>query len=129
MKKLALIIRALNKGQQLARVETWKKASVAIAVMSSFLSALSALAVQQGWLTAMLEPELVMAVSSLLVSVVMAVLAYFGVATTEKIGVGGKKKPSVVVTDRMADGMRVSINADAKVRHREQDSSTGPFGY
>lgn len=86
MKRIATAIEALYRGRQLANVETWKNAGVATAALSGLLSLVSGIAVSQGWLDAVPD-ELIMGVSSGVVTLVSAVLAYLQVATTEKIGV------------------------------------------
>lgn len=83
--KIALVIRALYRGVQLAKVETWKKAGVATAAMTGFLSAAIGLAVAFGWLSEV-DPQMIMEVSSVLVTLVSLVLGYLQIATTEKIG-------------------------------------------
>jgi len=83
-----LAIRALRKGAMLSNVETWKRTSVALATLTSFLSLLAGFAVSMGWLQTAIPAEVIMEVSSALVALVSIILAYFGVATTEKIGFG-----------------------------------------
>lgn len=84
--KIAFLVRALYQGVQLSRVETWKKAGVATAAMTAFLSALVGFAVSFGWIGEV-DVKTIAEVSSALVTLVGAVLAYFQVATTEKIGI------------------------------------------
>lgn len=88
--RIALMIRALYRGAQLARVETWKKKGVALAAVSGLLSALVGIAVTFGWLSDV-PPQLIMEVSSALVSLVMFALGYLQVATTEKIGLPDRR--------------------------------------
>ena len=83
--KVALAIRAIYQGTQLAKVETWKKAGVATTVLTGFLSALVGLAVSFGWLDEV-DPQLIMEMSSALVTLVSLALGYLQIATTEKIG-------------------------------------------
>ena len=83
---LLLIIRAMRKGVMLGNVEVWKNTAVAIAALTSLLSALAGIAVRMNWIGQEIDPQLIMEVSSALVTIITLVLAYFGVATTEKIG-------------------------------------------
>ena len=90
---LLLIIRAMRKGVMLGNVEVWKNAAVAIAALTSLLSALAGIAVRMDWIGQEIDPQLIMELSSALVTVVTLILAYFGVATTEKIGYETSNKP------------------------------------
>lgn len=92
--KAVLIIRALYQGAQLSKVETWKKVSVATAAMTSLLSAFAGLAISFGWLENV-DPQTIMEASSALVTLISLVLAYFQVATTEKIGIKPKSGTSI----------------------------------
>lgn len=115
--RIALMIRALYRGAQLARVETWKKKGVAIAALSGLLSALVGIAVSFGWLDDV-PPQLIMEVSSALVSLVMVVLGYLQIATTEKIGIADRRTGAdgVLHTETAADpnGRQRSSADDAR---------------
>ena len=113
MKLVLLIIQALYRGVQLSKVETWKKVSVATAVVSALLSALVGIAVLLGWMDN-IPPEKIMEVSSAIVTIVFAVLGYFGVATTEKIGIKPKSdnKPNSVQ----------SMSSDPKIKESTGDN-------
>jgi len=52
-----LAIRALRKGAMLSNVETWKRTSVALATLTSFLSLLAGFAVSMGWLQTAIPAE------------------------------------------------------------------------
>jgi hypothetical protein len=118
-----IAIRALQKGVMLSNVETWKRTSVALAVLTSFLSLLAGFAVSMGWLQTAIPPEVIMEVSSALVTIVTLVLAYFGVATTERIGFGGGSGDG---SDDELYNTPVQTNAENDSGVDEQ-SPAGPF--
>jgi len=87
--KITNAVRVLQKGVALSNAKTWKKTETATATMSAFLTALASIAVAQGWFDG-LDADTIMAVSSLLVTVVFAVLGYLNVATDEEVGLKPK---------------------------------------
>jgi hypothetical protein len=81
------MLRALRYGAELTNAEVWKTRATAIAALTGLLSAVTGFAAAQGWLEA-IDPQTIMEVSSALVTIVSAVLAYFQVATSGRVGVG-----------------------------------------
>lgn len=94
MSKWVQLIRVVQRGVTLTNAKTWRATATAVAASSSFLTALTGFALAQGWLGADISPSTIMEVSSLLVSVVFAVLSYLNVATDEEQGVKPKPKSS-----------------------------------
>lgn len=94
MKSFNLLLDALRKGSELANVEAWKTTGVALAILISLFSILSEVAVLQGWLAGPVSADLIQQLSAAIVAVVGVALAYLQVATSKKIGVGGKKGPT-----------------------------------
>ena len=90
MGALLILIRVLHRGSMLSNVEVWKSASVALALLTSVLSGLVGIALNLGWIEHEIDPQVLAEVSSALVTLITLVLAYFGVATTEKIGLDPK---------------------------------------
>jgi hypothetical protein len=87
MTKLLYLFQALRYGAELTHAEKWKARATAIAAVTGLLSAVTGFAAAQGWLAA-IDPQTIMEVSSALVTLVSAVLAYFQVATSERLGLG-----------------------------------------
>ena len=85
VKKVGHLMDALYIGSKLTNIKAWKQAGAGIALVSSFLSALTGLAVSFGWIEGISE-ETIMQVSSVLVMGVGAVLWFIQVATTNEIG-------------------------------------------
>ena len=83
-------VRALQKGVALSNVKAWRTTGTALAATSAFLTALVSFAISQGWLTDQVDPQLIMSVSSLIVTLVFTVLGYLGVATDEEQGIKPK---------------------------------------
>ena len=81
------MLRALRYGAELTNAEAWKTRATAIAAVTGLLSAVTGFAAAQGWLEA-IDPQTIMEVASALVTIVSAVLAYFQVATSGRVGVG-----------------------------------------
>jgi hypothetical protein len=118
MKRIPALIEALYRGHQLANVATWKANGTRLAAMSGFLSALVGIATAMGWLDEV-SPQTIMEVSSALVTIVSAILAYLQVATTEKIGL-----PAPDAGEPSGDsGMRGD-----EVQTRSQPEHRDPFG-
>ena len=84
------MLRALRYGAELSNAEAWKTRATAIAALTGLLSAVTGFAAAQGWLAA-IDPQTIMEVSSAVVTIVSAVLAYFQVATSGRVGVGKGK--------------------------------------
>ena len=80
------MLRALRYGAELTNAEAWKTRATAIAALTGLLSAVTGFAAAQGWLEA-IDPQTIMEVSSALVTIISAVLAYFQVATSGRVGV------------------------------------------
>ena len=123
--KVALAIRAIYQGTQLAKVETWKKAGVATTVLTGFLSALVGLAVSFGWLDEV-DPQLIMEMSSALVTLVSLALGYLQIATTEKIGLRERVKPDSVPESAAA---AVSGTAEDEPRSPKRSAIDAAFGH
>ena len=87
MTKLLYLFQVLRYGSELTHAEAWKARATAIAALTGVLSAVTGYAVSQGWL-AEIDPQTIMEVSSAVVTIVSAVLAYFQVATSGRVGVG-----------------------------------------
>lgn len=90
MTKLLYLFQALRYGAELTHAEKWKARATAIAAVTGLLSAVTGFAAAQGWLEA-IDPQTIMEVASALVTIVSAVLAYFQVATSGRVGVGKSK--------------------------------------
>ena len=116
MTKLLYLFQALRYGAELTHAEKWKARATAIAAVTGLLSAVTGFAAAQGWLEA-IDPQTIMEVASALVTIVSAVLAYFQVATSGRVGVGKGKyrevepaappfpdapEPTAVPTDRFS---------------------------
>jgi len=84
------MLRALRYGAELSNAEAWKTRATAIAALTGLLSAVTGFAAAQGWLEA-IDPQTIMEVASALVTIVSALLAYFQVATSGRVGVGKGK--------------------------------------
>lgn len=94
MTKLLYLFQVLRYGSELTHAEAWKARATAIAALTGVLSAVTGYAVSQGWL-AEIDPQTIMEVSSAVVTIVSAVLAYFQVATSGRVGVGKGKVSEV----------------------------------
>lgn len=137
MIRIALAVRALYRGAQLAQVETWKRVSVATTALTGFLSALAGLAFAFGWIP-QVPAELIVEASSGLVAIIMAVIGYLQVATTEKIGLEPKRpsapSPAADRVDRSnAGGLQPMPDSPGDQRpdpgHRGGvDDALGPWG-
>lgn len=86
VKKTGHLMDALYIGSKLSNIKAWKQAGAGIALVSSFLSALTGLAVSFGWIPTAFSDEVIMQVSSVLVMGIGAVLWFIQVATTNEIG-------------------------------------------
>jgi hypothetical protein len=93
MERLILLIRALRYGNELKNVESWKRGGVTIAALTGLLSALSGLAVTFGYIPEAVSEEMIMQLSSAIVTIVGVILAYLQIATTKKIGVKSPNEP------------------------------------
>jgi hypothetical protein len=82
---LSKFVEPLKKGHQLENVTAGKKVAVATAGTTFVASVITAILASNGLLH-FAPPEVIMTVSSLIVSGVSAVLGYLTVATTQKIG-------------------------------------------
>lgn len=87
MNQLLQMFRVLRYGAELRHAEAWKKRATAVAALTGVLSALTGIAVARGWLHD-IDPQTIMEVASALVTLVSAVLSYFQVATSARVGVG-----------------------------------------
>lgn len=93
MTRMLTVLRALYQGAQLAKASTWKKVGVATAAMTAFLSSLAGIAASFGYLEGVSQ-QMVMEVSSALVAIISAVLAYLQVATDETMGLRDRRAES-----------------------------------
>jgi hypothetical protein len=110
MNRLVMFLAALRYGNQLADVKHWKQAGVAVATLTAFLSALSGLAVAFGWIPEGVSEEMIMQLSSAIVTIVGVILAYLQVATTKKIGIGHETEALDVDEQEQADVVRVTVD-------------------
>ena len=86
--KVSDLVLALEKGRELDNVEAWKTSGVLGSVVTSGLSLLSAIAASAGWFA--IDDQTLVALSSILVSLVTAFVSYVQIATTQKIGIKNK---------------------------------------
>lgn len=127
MTRIALAVRALYRGSQLAKVETWKKASVATTALTGLLSALVGLAVTVGWLERV-DPQLIMEISSALVTLVTLVLGYFQIATTDKIGLTDPRRRAQPERLPEHPDKRLPPAADDPSEHSSYSAHDDAFG-
>ena len=104
MSKWLSAISAVRRGVTLTNAQTWRKTGTAVAASSAFLTALMGFALAQGWLGTELSPQTIMEISSLLVSVVFAVLSYLNVATDEAQGPKPKQNKTEPPGNPFLDG-------------------------
>lgn len=93
---ISQLFTALKAGYELSNATAWKRGGVAVASLTALLSALSGIAVSQGWLPSDIPPETIMQISSGIVALVGVFLGYVQTATTTRMGIGEAPKPRLM---------------------------------
>lgn len=119
---IANLFTALRAGYELSNSAAWKRGGVAVASLTALLSALTGIAVSQGWLPSDIPPETIMQISSGIVAIVGAFLGYVQTATTTRIGIGEAPKQTYTVQE-VADLLNVPT-ADVTFRAETTNAET-----
>jgi len=77
----------LKEGSELDNSDDIKKTAALLTVISFILTSIGGLALSQGWIANEIPSEVIMTISSTLVSAIFAVLGYIQVVTNKKIGI------------------------------------------
>ena len=124
---LKILIGALRAGQELPHTTGVKWSGIAFTVLSLVLTALSGVALSQGWIQTDIPPEQIYELSSLLVSTALGIIGYVQLATSARVGLPADRR----VRAPEPDGMPDQSVSSGVVAPKERDSGggfpSGPF--